>query len=266
MIVARAGHLASRLVAHARNEQMIFEMATDVRQIDGDGDAERSKVVSRADARQHQEAWGINGPSAEQDLNVGPHDTIGNPQSDTPLVLDDQTEHLCANQQIHGHAVEACKVGGRGIVSKVPFDAELVPADTSGICSSKIRRCRESEVLRRCHEGRCDRIAVRHIRQREHVQRTIAAVPGAGATGKCFGALEIWQKVRVTPSLGPAIVRGRMAALIGEGVDSARTSHHFAARIRNDTPSEPRLSDRRISPVHLAALKLRPVRRIGNGG
>ena len=75
MIVARAGHLASRLVAHARNEQMIFEMTTDVRQIDGDGDAERSKVVRRADARQHQEARGINGPSAEQDLNVGLYDT-----------------------------------------------------------------------------------------------------------------------------------------------------------------------------------------------
>ena len=63
VIVARAGHLASRLVAHARNEQMIFEMATDVRQIDGNGDAERSKVVSRADARQHQEARELMAPA-----------------------------------------------------------------------------------------------------------------------------------------------------------------------------------------------------------
>ena len=105
MVVVRAGYLASRLVGHARKEQMIFEMAADVGQIDGDGDAERSKVVSRADARQHQQAWRINGPSAEQDLNIGPHDTLGNPHSDTPLVLDYQTEHLCADQQIYGRAI-----------------------------------------------------------------------------------------------------------------------------------------------------------------
>jgi hypothetical protein len=34
-------------------------------------------------------------PRAEQDLDMGPHDTIDNSQADTPLVLDDQTEHLC---------------------------------------------------------------------------------------------------------------------------------------------------------------------------
>jgi hypothetical protein len=77
---------------------MIFEMAANIRLIDGDGDAEGAKFVSRADAGQHQETRRIDGPRAEQHLDLGPHDTLGNPHSDAALVLHQQTKHLRAGQ------------------------------------------------------------------------------------------------------------------------------------------------------------------------
>ena len=40
VVVVRARHLASRRIGHARDEQVILEVAADVRQVAGDRDAE----------------------------------------------------------------------------------------------------------------------------------------------------------------------------------------------------------------------------------
>src|SRR5271154_3134471 len=89
--------------------------------------------------------------------------------------------------------------------------------------------------------------------------------PRVGPAGKRLGALEIGQQVGEAPAFGPTIVRSRVTPLVGEGVDRARPAQHFAARIGDNPAAKPRLWNGRVAPVHLAALKLGPVRRVGDG-
>src|SRR4029078_5410090 len=105
--------------------------------------------------------------------------------------------------------------------STAPLDGELVPSDARRDLAPKVGCHGEAVFLRRLDEWRRDRGAVRQVRKREHVLGAVAAAPSIDAAGEGFGAPEGGQQVGVAPPLGTTVVRGRVATLVGEGVDRA---------------------------------------------
>ncbi len=129
VVVVGARNVATGLVGHTSEKDVIFEVTADIGQIDSDGDAVRSKLVGRTHARYHQEARRIDSTGTEQDLDVRLYDTSGKPHAHAPVAFDCQASHRDSREQIHRRILQCAQAGSRGIVSGVSLDAELVPAD-----------------------------------------------------------------------------------------------------------------------------------------
>src|SRR6516165_638307 len=140
-------------------------MAADIRQIQDNGNTERSKLVGRADAGQHKEARRVNCASTKQDLSIGSYDVFGKSQADAPSAFDNKAEHFRVHQQINGHAPEAPEISRRRIVANPSLDTELIPTDARRDLSSDVGRHRESQVLRRLYESGCHGSAIRDVRE-----------------------------------------------------------------------------------------------------
>ena len=144
-------------------------------------------------------------------------------------------------------------------------DAELVPADAGGEFPADVGRHRESRLLRGRHEGLGDRRAVRNVGQRQDMQGAAAAAPRIGATREGFGAPEVGQQVGVTPARRPAVVGGRMPALVGQRIDDARPADRLAAWTGDGATVQSGLRRRLVSPVQRALLEAGPGRRDRHG-
>src|SRR5215471_19433320 len=140
-------------------------MAADIRQIQDNGNTERSKLVGRADSGQHQKAWRVNCASTKQDLTIGSHDVLGKPQADAPPAFDHKAEYFRVHQQINRHAPETPEISRRGIVADPSLDTELIPTDARRDLSSDVGRHREPQVLRRLYESGCHGSAIRDVRK-----------------------------------------------------------------------------------------------------
>src|SRR5262245_19027852 len=216
---------------------MVLQIATDLRRIERDRNANASEMIGWPDACQHQELGRVDGTAAQDDLALGPDRFAPAPSKNL-----DPTRPVAFDNDPHGNRprqhVEVTALPCRLRISQSSTDTAAVrdigidPGKALGHTSVQVIDHRKPRLA----GGGKERIADRQIKPRWlYRDRTGVSVPLAGTPSVGLGLLEVGQHLIERPAvatkLRPLVIFEGVAAQIKHAVDAARAAE--------DTPLKP---------------------------
>ena len=248
---------------HHQHREMILQILSD-RQIDDRLDADRTQMIGRADAGEHQHLRRVERAAAQDHLarrrcarSTCPPFSYSTPVARLPCMDDARNQRAHLDRQIFP-LHRRMQIADRGRAALAVADRILAPSEAHARRAVVVVGHRQARHARGFDPGGEHRVlGLRPL----HADVAVRAAEFALAVLPALDALEVRQHVGIGPAaralLRPAVVVGGIAARERHHVDRGRAAEHLAAHLLDAAAVEVRVRLRLVAPVvHLVFVQL----------
>ena len=235
--------------------QVILQVLAHTRQLAHHVDAVGGELVSRADARQHQQLGRIDRTGAQDHLAPCAHlvkeaaAPITDADRPTPFEQYARGERVRAHRQV-APAHRRTQVGIRGAAAPAAAHGHVQVPESFLLKAVHVGGQRVAGLPPRLQPGRVQRVGEKPAAR---LERAIAAAVLIASLGAAFRALEVRQHILIAPAGGafglPALEVERVAAHVHQPVDRGGPAEHLAARGVQSAAIQVRLRLGVVAPV-----------------